>query len=286
MKNRARHRLLVGAAALAVAFPLIALAAPLDLPNEFEEGQTITAAGFNENFDAIAVAVNDNDARITALEEGAMGAAIVPAGAVMFFNLAACPGGWVEMTGLRGRVPLAMPLGGTVGMTQGTELTTDEPTIEIAEVPAHLHGAGTLGGSTSSVAHTHNITDNTGTHAHSISGAGIHDHTVAGNGTHDHDIRVNTGGYGTSSVVGATAAGTPEITASPIQGDGSHTHTIVSGEGDHTHTVSGAGGHDHTMDSPSHSHTLTIDGSTASNAGPDSVDVTMPYMQLLACQKT
>src|SRR5688500_7198572 len=54
---------------------------------------------------------------------GAPGAPGAPAGAVSFFNLAACPSGWTELTGARGRYLVGVPSGGTLGGTAGTALT-------------------------------------------------------------------------------------------------------------------------------------------------------------------
>lgn len=259
--TRIRHRLFVGATALAVAFPLMALAAPLDLPNTFQDGEIISAATFNENFDAIAVAVNDNDARLTALEEGAMGAAIVPAGAVMFFNLESCPGGWEVVEELRGRVPLGIPLGATVGELSGTPLDLDNPTILVSEVPAHDHGVGDVDATATSDSHSHTAESTNSSHSHTIAG-----------GHHDHDIPIGSSGL----VTPGAAVGTANAPSGDMDVD-----TTAS---NHSHTVSG-GGHTHGTDSVMHSHAITITGSTDDNVGPESVDVTMPYMQLLACQK-
>lgn len=54
----------------------------------------------------------------------------VPAGAVMFFNLASCPAGWAELTSARGRYIVGLPLGGTLAGTDGTALSDleDRPT--------------------------------------------------------------------------------------------------------------------------------------------------------------
>lgn len=58
--------LLAGVAALAI--PVLALASPVAIPNQFIDGEIVIAQHFNENFDEVATAVNDNDARIAALE--------------------------------------------------------------------------------------------------------------------------------------------------------------------------------------------------------------------------
>lgn len=47
-------------------------------------------------------------------------AGIVPSGAVMFFNLSACPAGWTELTAAQGRVIVGLPAGGTLNGTVGS----------------------------------------------------------------------------------------------------------------------------------------------------------------------
>ncbi len=80
----------------------------------------------------------------------------VPSGAVMFFNLGACPSGWTEYTLARGRVIVGTPLDGTNASTTGTALT-NLGTRTITDVPSHLHAVdppATLSDTTG--AHTHN----------------------------------------------------------------------------------------------------------------------------------
>lgn len=47
----------------------------------------------------------------------------IPSGAVMFFNLAACPTGWSEVAGARGRYVVGLQPGGTLGGTVGSALS-------------------------------------------------------------------------------------------------------------------------------------------------------------------
>jgi excisionase family DNA binding protein len=63
----------------------------------------------------------------------------VPPGAVMFFNLTTCPGGWAEVTSARGRAMVGMPAGGTLGGTIGSPLGNleDRPHSHWIE---HAHG--------------------------------------------------------------------------------------------------------------------------------------------------
>jgi len=47
----------------------------------------------------------------------------VPAGAVAFFDLAACPSGWSELVEARGRTIVGVQPGGTLGGTEGSPLS-------------------------------------------------------------------------------------------------------------------------------------------------------------------
>jgi hypothetical protein len=47
---------------------MLAIASPVTIPNEFSDGGVISAPEFNDNFDAIATAINDNDTRLSAVE--------------------------------------------------------------------------------------------------------------------------------------------------------------------------------------------------------------------------
>ena len=256
------RRRFLAVALLVAALPVAALASPVDIPHSFVDGGTIVAEEFNENFDAIAVAVNDNDARIAALETSVAENA-VPAGTIAFFAVANCPAGWVEHADLRGRVPLGLPTAGTVGSAIGTALD-DEGTRTISQVVAHTHGPGNLSGSAASDgSHTHSVdpvefpeTSNTaGSHSHTISlgqGGGT-DWTPAWSGT---DNPPGVGNYET-----------------PL--DGSHSHTVNVDVPATTSTSAGA-----------HTHSVSVTGGATSSAGVATVDVTMPYLQLLACAKS
>jgi hypothetical protein len=69
-------------------------------------------------------------------QPGAPGAdASLPSGAVSFFNLTSCPGGWSELTVAQGRYIVGLPSGGTLLGTQGTALGN----LEIRAVGAHGH---------------------------------------------------------------------------------------------------------------------------------------------------
>jgi len=71
-----------------------------------------------------------------------------PAGAIAFFDLAACPAGWSEVAAGRGRTVVGLPLGGTVGGTQGTPLTN-------LEARQHPHAYSALVTTTPAGEHSH-----------------------------------------------------------------------------------------------------------------------------------
>lgn len=238
-----KRPLFLGVTALAAIFPVIALAAPLTIPNAFVDGDVIGADAFNENFDAIAAAFNDNDARIAELETAVADA--VPAGTIAFFAAESCPAGWAEHADLRGRVPLGLPTSGTVSATVGSALL-DEGVRTIAQVPAHTHAVGSLSATAGS--------------------AGVHNHATNSAGAHSHDLDLEAAGsYGTTHLMGTINGAGGDVSSLPVGSAGSHTHTI--------------------SDAGSHTHSVTLSGSTATS-GIAAVDVTMPYVQLLACAKS
>ena len=63
-------------------------------------------------------------------------AEVIPAGAVMFFNLSSCPSGWSELTAARGRYIVGLLSGGTLAGTVGNAFTTD---LENRPVGQHNH---------------------------------------------------------------------------------------------------------------------------------------------------
>jgi hypothetical protein len=70
--------------------------------------------------------------------------AIAPAGAVMHFDLAACPSGWSPYAPALGRYLVGTPAGGTFGATVGTALSNQEnrPTGQHTHAvndPGHTH---------------------------------------------------------------------------------------------------------------------------------------------------
>ena len=62
------HRAALFAASALFFLPSLAWADTVGLLNEFNAGETARASEVNDNFDAVALAVDDNDARIVDLE--------------------------------------------------------------------------------------------------------------------------------------------------------------------------------------------------------------------------
>jgi hypothetical protein len=95
--------------------------------------------------------------------------AIIPTGAVMFFELAACPAGWSELESARGRYLVGLPAGGTLGATQGTALSNleDRPTGQ------HGHPLNPSSHTHETHGHAANVTINTPGGAISSTVAGI-----------------------------------------------------------------------------------------------------------------
>ena len=254
-RNHSQRRgwvlLAIGAAAL----PVVASASDVSIPHAFDSGNPISASEFNANFDAIADAINDNDARLEALED----AGSVPAGAIAFFAAASCPGGWAEHADLRGRVPVGLPSGGTVSATVGTDLG-DSETVTIDEVPAHVH----------TVNPPPTTSANGSGHTHLINPPPTDTTT---DGSHDHQLYVeNDNGYSTGYVRGAQNATGGSLTRSPMANDGNHDHSVD------IDAFASAGG-------TAHTHSVDIGSFNSGSAGVSSVDVTMPYVQLIACEK-
>lgn len=187
--------------------------------------------------------------------------AAVPAGAVMHFNLEQCPPGWSELTAARGRVVLGLPAEGELlGTVQGA--LGNLGTRSITQVPRHRHGVGTLAGTAGSAGSQHYHR--------------IEQFTISG-GSHSHTISL---GHGDGTSYRPHWAGTNITNRNYTATGGSHSHTVPAHD---TTTSTGAT----LAQRGAHSHSVTLSGNTADNTGGvDSVDVTMPYIQLLICEKT
>jgi hypothetical protein len=171
---------------------------------------------------------------------------------------------------------------------------------------AHTHGVTVNAES----AHTHPvIVSAEAAHTHSVNpvafdtptGQGTHTHTTdPTTGGHNHQIPVNNGGG--ASIAVDWFNGTALAGSIPTGGTGTHSHTITTTNSahvhsidvpattslagtSHTHTATAGGGTSHAHSATagagsSHTHTAAV-----STTGVPSVDVTMPYVQLLACRK-
>lgn len=134
----------------------------------------------------------------------------VPSGAVMFFNLDACPSGWTEYTAARGRVVVGTPLSGTNASTTGTALT-NLGARTITDVPSHLHAVDPPSTNSSSAgSHVHDMTRRTSSYYNTPEGSAQYkepwgygnDYTeAAGAHTHTTDITsFNSASTGSASV--------------------------------------------------------------------------------------
>jgi hypothetical protein len=77
---------------------------------------------------------------------GALASQIVPAGAVMAFDLGACPNGWSPLAEAAGRVVV----GAGPGLARGATPGEDFVTLSVAQMPSHGHGVNDPG-------HAHNV---------------------------------------------------------------------------------------------------------------------------------
>lgn len=126
--------LLVGAGAVATnGFGAFAVAAAGDL--------TACAKKKGKNKGALRLAsrCRKSERKVTWAKTGPAG--VAPAGAVVHFDLAACPTGWSEYTDGRGRYLVGLPQGGTPGAGVGTPLASGEDRA----TGQHTHGVNDPG---------------------------------------------------------------------------------------------------------------------------------------------
>lgn len=238
-----------------VMLPVIATAAPANIPNAFAEGDTISAEEFNENFDAIAAAIDDNDSRITVVEGAAPGA---PTGAVMFFNLSECPEGWNELIEARGRAVVGM--NGSAGTLAG-EVGSALGDLGIVSHAHTIAPGSSVNTSSVSVAHTHGsgsyATDTEPAHNHQWKD-GISSFNSAGNAQPLSLVPFQLGTFQTANY-------------------GTTTDLFTDDAPSHSHGVNGTSG---SASTTSHAHTANLSG-----VGVSAVTTSLPYLQLLACER-
>ncbi|HXF61387.1 MAG TPA: hypothetical protein VNK95_07210 [Caldilineaceae bacterium] len=178
-------------------------------------------------------------------------AGVAPSGAVLFFDLPACPEGWSEYQTGRGRVLVGLQPGGSLGATVGAPLADQENR-------SHAHVVDPAPQTTAAA----------GAHTHSVAGMNV---SVSG-GAHLHNVPAPTAPMSTAAVAPATS-GTP----------------VVVSASSHTHSIPSSGAHSHTFTIPTrdtssvadHSHEIDI---APAMSGPASADL-LPYVQLLLCRK-
>ncbi|MBM4251771.1 MAG: hypothetical protein FJ146_07350 [Deltaproteobacteria bacterium] len=226
---------------------------------------------------------------------GSTNAGLIPSGSVAYFNTSNCPAGWSELTAARGRTIMGLPAGGTLAGTVGTSLT-NLSNRTITDVPAHTHSVAPPSTvSTDAGAHTHTAdppptatSATEGAHTHSVDppstltdSQGNHSHTIGVSGADDNNHTGNFDGVADSD---AGYKGNRNTHAA-----GAHQHWLDIA----AFNSSSAGAHGHTFDiasfstgsSGTHNHTIAIPSFTSGSTGTATVDVTMPYVQLLVCQK-
>ena len=135
-------------------------------------------------------------------------------------------------------------------------------------------------------AHTHAVDHP----AFDTASAGTHTHTTSSAGAHTHNMDLGVGDDNTTDRA-HYAESVSVVLSVNTDSAGAHTHPVTNTGSAHIHSIdvpslpaSGPG--------TSHAHAATADtaaahahGVTVGSVGVASVDVTMPYLQLLACRK-
>ncbi len=211
-------------------------------------------------------------------------ASALPASMVSFFNLTACPTGWTELTTARGRVITGLPLSGTLAGTVGTAFTNlEDKTHTHSFTPAGTNSAPTFTGSAGTTAsggvdHTHTGPSHTHTgpsHQHLTST------TI--------DANISDPQYG--SVSENRNYYDPAVGKNYNSGTKNWHYTSLSGTGatseSGTGATSGASAYSHTHGfTPAGTVAAPTFTGTAGTSGTAATSGVMPYIQLLACQKS
>jgi len=122
----------------------------------------------------------------------------LPAGAVMPFNLSACPSGWTPLAGAAGRVIVGVGSNGTNTYALGNSGGADLRTLTVAQMPSHTHSVDPPSTNTNS-AGNHNHVLNTQFTVDSNAAMGS-DNPLAGN---DNNGRYNVTQWGNTDTTGA-----------------------------------------------------------------------------------
>jgi len=191
----------------------------------------------------------------------------VPSGLVGFFA-SVCPVGWSEFTAMRGRVVVGLPAGGVSAASVGVALV-DQGARTINEVGLHDHSVDPPAGTVDSSATNHN---HTLLHSHTVDPPSVQ---VTG-GDHNHGTPSEPIGNGGNCAQTGGAICNSTLDTTPA---GGHTHTVdIAPFSTTALSVNNTG-----FFGGSHSHGYDPVPFTSDAAGVASVDVTMPYLQLIAC---
>lgn len=257
----------------------------------------------------LGIAVGGDAEMIPRLALAAVGysfRSLLPTGAVMFFDLPACPTGWSEMDAARGRALVGLPDAGTLGGFTGTPLgdlenrahthNVDPAAVASTTVNTHSHSVGPLSLTTSShTGHSHgvdppNTTSSEDSHNHRWAYIDANEvwrsYSSAGGAVQMID-------YGTS---GNEVTLLSDRFAVSVASESSSTRYYYTDNDSHTHStnISGfnsstSGGHAHgvsietdTGTGGAHGHSVNVANTTSSTVGTAEV---MPYLQLRVCRK-
>jgi hypothetical protein len=227
--------------------------------------------------------------------------AAVPTGAVMHFDLEACPVGWTALDGARGRALVGVPAGGTVGGTAGDaplgdredrahSHIVDPAAVQSTEAGSHSHSAGGVPSTSgATVPHTHRVDPapfqiSGGSHNHIWSqfftGSGL---WVSGDLSLLHNWNGGSigGGSGTQPLRATFDTGTSKTYSTSTSQ--SHTHDIDVGAT--TTAELSDTTHSHAMPIPAdgvHRHSCDVAATTSNAATTGQI---IPYLQLLVCRK-
>ena len=174
--------------------------------------------------DLSTLTINGTDVTATAAELNTASTHYVPTGGIIMWSgsTSSIPSGWALCNGSNSTPDLRDRFVVGAGSTYDVDDTGGgTATLTEANMPAHTHSSGTLGGSTNSAgSHTHTGTTNTtGAHTHTQNMGNSNVPTGGATAWSAFNVGVENNGYQTDSA-------------------GNHSHTLnVNSGGAHTHTV-------------------------------------------------